>query len=275
MSPGLRNEGDALRRAAVCAPKREYTRVDDPVKQNFVEVPDEARARLEHEGLRHALEAAGVQVHEVPELAGHPNSVFVRDVALAAPGGFIRLRMGLPARRGEDEWMAGHLSALGIACVGSIEPPGLLEGGDVFMMGKVALVGLSSRANAEGVLQLERILEPLGCRVRTAEVPAPYFHLGSILSPVGPERVVCIAGTLPGRFLDGLDVIEAPADSARPASANVLCLGSDEVLADTTESPRTLEALEAAGVRVHALELSEFAKGSGGPTCLVLPLERG
>jgi N-dimethylarginine dimethylaminohydrolase len=111
--------------------------------------------------------------------------------------------------------------------------------------------------------------------VRTAEVPAPYFHLGSVLSPVGPERVVFIAGTLPGRFLDGLDVIEAPADPARPATANVLCLGSDEVLADSTESPRTLEALEAAGVRVHALDLVEFAKGSGGPTCLVLPVERG
>jgi dimethylargininase len=259
----------------VCPPAREYTRVDDPVRQNFVEVPDGSRARAEHAELRHALEAAGVIVDDVPELAGHPNSVFVRDVALGVPGGFVRLSMGLPARRGEDAWLAAHLSKLGVPDAGRIEPPGLLEGGDVFLMGDVALVGLSPRANPEGVRQLSGILEPLGCRVRTAPVPLPYFHLGSILSPVGPARVVCIAGTLPTEFLAGLDVIEAPADPTRPATANVLCLATDEVLADATESPRTLDALAAAGVRVRTLGLGEFAKGSGGPTCLVLPIERG
>jgi dimethylargininase len=271
---GLRSEGDALRRAVVCSPAREYTKVDDPVRQNFVEVPDGERAQAEHTQLRDALAAAGVIVEDVPELADHPNSVFVRDVALGVPGGFVRLSMGLPARRGEDAWLASHLSRLGVPAVGQIEPPGLLEGGDVFIMGDVALVGLSPRANPEGVRQLARILEPLECHVRTAQVPAPYFHLGSILSAVGPARVVCIAGTLPSEFLAGLDVIEAPADPARPATANVLCLRSDEVLADATESPRTLDALAAAGVRIQTLGLEEFAKGSGGPTCLVLPIER-
>jgi dimethylargininase len=202
--------------------------------------------------------------------------VFVRDVALATPAGYLQLRMGLPARRGEDAWMAGQLGALGVERGGAIESPGRLEGGDVFLMGKIALVGLSSRANAEGVRQLEQLLAPFGCRVRAVEVPAPHFHLGSILSPVGPERVLCVAGTLPAAFLAGLDVIEAPAARGEgPATANVLCLGSDEVLADAAERPRTLEALDAARVRVHTVELSEFAKGSGGPTCLVLPLERG
>jgi N-dimethylarginine dimethylaminohydrolase len=47
------------------------------------------------------------------------------------------------------------------------------------------------------------------------------------------------------------------------------------VLADARESPRTLDALDRAGVDVLALDLSEFGKGSGGPTCLALPLGRG
>jgi dimethylargininase len=275
VSLGVRNEGDRLKRVVVCAPTREYALVDDPVAQNFQEVPDSGRALAAHAALRRVLEEAGSVVHAVPELSGHPNSVFVRDVALGVPGGFVRLRMGLPARRGEDAWMARELGALGIGGVGSIEPPGLLEGGDVFLMGSVALVGLSSRANAEGVRQLGRLLEPFGCRVRTVQVPEPYFHLGSILSPVGPARVACVARTLPPSFLAGLDVIEAPVEQGGgPATANVLCLGPNEVLADGTESPRTLDALSAAGVRVRTLDLSEFSKGSGGPTCLVLPLER-
>jgi N-dimethylarginine dimethylaminohydrolase len=32
--------------------------------------------------------------------------------------------------------------------------------------------------------------------------------------------------------------------------------------------------LRRAGFRVHPLDLSEFVKGTGGPSCLVLPLER-
>jgi dimethylargininase len=258
----------------VCPPAREYTRVGDRTRQNFVEVPDADRSLAQHLELRRALERAGADVVDVEELEGHPNSVFVRDVALATPAGFVRLRMGLPARSGEEDWIADHLVSLGISRAGAIEAPGTLEGGDVFLMGTVALVGLSQRANAEGARQLAGILEPLGYEVRTTPVPPPALHLGSILSPVGPERVVCVSGTVPPEFLDGLEVIDAPRDE-RGATANVLCLRAGEVIADAAESPRTLEALERAGVRVHALDLSEFAKGSGGPTCLVLPVERG
>jgi dimethylargininase len=158
--------------------------------------------------------------------------------------------------------------------VGSIRAPGTLEGGDVFLVGGFALVGLSARANADGAEQLGRLLGRHGYRVRTTPVPPPALHLGSVLSPVGAERVVCVQGTLPRDFLDGLDVIEAPRDKP-DATANVLCLGDGRVLADATESPRMLDALEEAGVRVERVDLTEFAKGSGGPTCLALPLERG
>ena len=268
------NEGSRLGRVLVCPPGREYARVDDTVRQNFVAVPDAELASAQHAALVRALERAGAEVVEIRELEGHPNSVFVRDVALVTGAGAVRLRMGLPARRGEEDWMAAGLGAFGVEEVGGIEPPGTVEGGDVFLMGEVALVGLSERANAEGARQLTELLGHLGCRVRTAPVPPPAFHLGSLLSPVGAERVVCVAGTLPPEFLEGLDVIEVPRASAA-TTANVLCLGEGDVLADVTESPETLDALDRAGVRIHALDLSEFAKGSGGPTCLALPLARG
>jgi dimethylargininase len=269
-----KSEGDALRAAVVCAPDVEYTRVDDTVRQNFVRVPDPDASREQHARLRAALAEHGARVHEVPELSAHPNSVFVRDVALVTPEGFVRLRMGLPARSGEEAWLEGHLIALGLPRVGAIEPPGTLEGGDVFLLDDVALVGLSPRANAEGARQLARLLEPMGYRVRTAPVFPPALHLGSVLSPVGPGRVVVVEGTLPADFLEGLDVIGAPRVGV-DASANVLCLADNEVLADAGECPATLEALDGAGVSVRTLELSEFAKGSGGPTCLVLPVGRG
>lgn len=268
------NEGDALGTAVVCPPLREYARVDDPGRHNFLERPDEGRARAQHDELRRLLAGAGVEVVRVSELEGHPNSVFVRDTALVTPRGYVRLRMGLGARRGEEAWVARHLEGLGVPCAGVVEPPGTLEGGDVFLLGGVALVGLSSRTNAEGARQLSRILEGMGCRVRTAPIAPPWLHLGSVLSPVGPDRVVFVRGSLPPDFLSGLDVIEAPSHPHRPATANVICLRPGEVVGDGAESPGTLEALERAGAAVRVLDLSEFGKGAGGPTCLVLPVRR-
>ena len=54
----------------------------------------------------------------------------------------------------------------------------------------------------------------------------------------------------------------------------MICLGPDEVIADESESGPTIAALESAGVMVHPLDLSEFRTGGGGPSCLILPLER-
>jgi dimethylargininase len=248
--------------------------VDSVTRQNFVEVPCADAACRQHSALRRALRGAGAEVVEITELPCHPNSVFVRDVALVVPDGFIRLRMGLPARCSEEAWMADHLASLGMQEVGAIRAPGTLEGGDVFLLGDVVLVGLSERANASGAEQLQALLAPRGYEVRTTPVPPPALHLGSVLSPVGGNRVVAIEGTLPEEFLEGLDVIVAPRDKP-DATANVLCLGEGRVLADARESPGTLEALDRAGVDVSTLDLSEFAKGSGGPTCLALPLGRG
>jgi len=248
--------------------------VDCTTRQNFVEVPCATDACKQHAALRLALAQAGAEVLEIDELEGHPNSAFVRDVALVTPEGFLRLRMGLPARSGEEAWVADYLGALGMPEIGRLEAPATLEGGDVFLLGDLALIGVSERANAEGVTQLKRALEPMGYQVRTTPIVPPALHLGSVLSPVGEERMVCIEGTLPVDFLESLDVIWAPRDKP-DATANVLCLGEGDVLADSRESPRTLEALDRAGVTVRRLDLSEFGKGSGGPTCLALPLQRG
>src|SRR5262245_40822789 len=62
------SEGDVLRRVLVCPPLREYTCVDDKVRQNFVEVPCMDVACVQHGALRRALANAGAEVVQVPEL---------------------------------------------------------------------------------------------------------------------------------------------------------------------------------------------------------------
>src|SRR5512135_1287554 len=96
----VRSEGDRLKRVIVCAPRREYFKVDNLEAHNIGAPADPETARKQHAGLRAALRESGARVINLPELAGHPNSVFVRDACLVTPGGFIRLRMGLMTRRG-------------------------------------------------------------------------------------------------------------------------------------------------------------------------------
>ena len=266
----VRNEGERLRRVAVCAPRTEYFRVDDLTEHNIREVADPQRARAQHEALRALLEIQGVEVVDIDECPGHPNSVFTRDMAVGTPGGFIRASMGIPTRVGEERWMALALGGLGEPCAGAIHPPATLEGGDVVLVGRVAFVGLSKRTNCEGISQLEAILGPLGVEVRVVSLPHPYLHLDQILGVLAPDTLVVCQDLIEPAALDGFQTVPLP---CRRFNVNFICLGPGEIVVPAVNHP-LIAAAQAAGARVHAIDLSEFAKGTGGPNCLVMPIER-
>lgn len=267
----MRNEGETLRRVLVCPPGKEYVTYDDPRRHNIAEPANLPRAQAQHTQLREALALYGAEVVTVPELPGHPNSVFTRDPVVMTPEGFVELHMGLPTRRGEEAWLAQHLEAMGIPRVGRIEPPGTFEGGDLILAGTVAFVGRSSRSNAFGVEQMRGILSRMGYDVRVAPIPDQYLHIGGAMSMIAPDRVLACAGVFPEGFFAGFEVIEVPADNF--VSGNVICLRPNDVIAEASQQV-VIDRLTRFGIRVHALDLSEFIKGSGGPTCLILPVDR-
>ena len=271
----LRNEGNSLQTVAVCTPSDAYFSVADLDAQNINEAADPALTVSQHEALVRVMKGRGVRVLQVPELSGHPNSTFTRDVALSTPEGTIQLRMGLPARRGEPAWIVQVLEEVGEPTVGVIEDPGTVEGGDVVLAGNVAFVGLSERTNREGVRQLGALLQPMGYTLRVCDVPEYCLHLGGAMSAIGPTRVVCCAGFFPDGYFEGFSVVEIPNQDCAPSVANVICLRENEVIANVAENLLTIEILESEGVTVHRLNLSEFRKGAGGPTCMILPVERG
>jgi dimethylargininase len=267
----VRNEGETLRRVVVCAPRREYFRVEDPESHNIGEPADQAKAAAQHRYLRAVLRGAGARVVNLKELPGHPNSVFARDTSLMVPDGYIRLRMGLPTRRGEEEWMAAALDGLGVPCAGRIEKPGTVEGGDVILAGDVAFVGLSARTNRSGAGQLSRLLQKWGYEVRTIALRPPHLHIGGAMSMVGPDTVLCCRRAFPADFFKGFAVVAIPCPEE--ASANVIALGAGRVVVERG-CPGSAEALERSGFSVQQVDLSEFIKGRGGPTCLIMPLDR-
>ena len=268
----VRNEGDRLRRVVVCPPGEEYFNVRDLKAQNMNEAADPARTKDQFDQFTEIMESAGVDVVQVPELKGHPNSVFTRDAALVTPRGYICLRMGLEARRGEEAWMGEILESVGVPLTGKIEAPGTVEGGDVILAGTVAFVGQSTRTNAEGIRQLSLFLEDMDYEIRPAPVQHTSLHIGGLMSAIGLERILCCPDAFPKDFFRGFDTVEI--SCVGPSHGNVICLAENEVIANSAENREGIEALKKHGVKVHAIDLSEFRKGAGGPTCLVLPVER-
>jgi len=251
----------------VCPPEREYFDFSDPGKHNIEERASELEAKRQHEALRRALVSEGCGIRELAELIGHPNSVFTRDPALVLAEGYIRLRMGLRSRRGEEEWIAQELESLGMERAGSVDR-GTAEGGDTIKAENTIFVGLSSRTDIVGATEIDQALKPLGYDVRLVKVPERYLHLGGAMSYLGRDLLLCTDDIYDKDLFRDFDALIV--DSADFVSGNVISTGM-KAIADERNLV-ALEKLDEAGIKTVSLDLFEFIKGRGGPSCLVLPL---
>ena len=87
------------------------------------------------------------------------DSIYVRDAAVVCDRGVILCNMGKPQREGEPAAMEAALRASGCEILGTIQPPGRLEGGDVAWLDERTIaVGHGYRTNAEGIEQLRSFL---------------------------------------------------------------------------------------------------------------------
>lgn len=268
----VKNEGDPLKRVIVCTPKEEYARAGNRKEHNIGDLGDPAIAIRQHDALKETLRAFGAEVLDVPERAGHPNSVFTRDTAICTPQGYIHLHLGLETRQSEGVWMAQILKAQGERCIGEIKPPGTVEGGDVILSGDVAFIGRSVRTNEEGIRQFSQIMTSMGYEIRVIDLPETILHLDKALMVLGAKQVLYCNELISPHDIRGFDGIEI--SCGENTTANIICLGNEEVIVNRSNASVT-GLLRDNGYIVHDLDLSEFAKGMGGPNCLIMPVERG
>jgi dimethylargininase len=217
-------------------------------------------ARAQHAAYEQRLAAAGCIVQRLETAADMPDSVFIEDIAIVFDEIAVITRPGAAARRAESpavaETVARHRP------VRRIEPPGTLDGGDVLRVGRTVFVGCSGRTNAAGIGQLRCTLRPLGYDVREVEVHG-CLHLKSAVTAASAELLVMNPAWIPGADVTGFDVLEVPAEEQY--GANVLRL-ADRVI-HAAAFPRTRERLEARGVHVESVDVSELAKAEGAVTC--------
>lgn len=267
----LIHEAHSLQEVVMCCPQKEYFDVQKISAHNISIIANRNEAINQHKKLIEVIHDYGTKVLLIEELEAHPNSVFTRDTAITTANGYIKLRMGLKTRRGEDEWMSNFLEGRGIPCVGSIKPPGTAEGGDVVLAGNIAFVGMSSRTNKHGANQLRALLSDQGFHVKLARVPEPFLHIGGAMSIIAANTIISVEGVFPRDFFSGFKNIEVP--NTGFITGNVITLGNGQLIANR-ENTQVIDTLQGENFLVHAINLSEFAKGTGGPSCLIMPLYR-
>ena len=267
----VRSEGERLTRVIVCSPKKEYTCVTNLKEHNITELANGKMALLQHDELTTKIKDFRCQIIDLTELENHPNSVFTRDTSLCTPEGYIKLRLGIKSRLGEEEWMAQSLDSMGIPCAGIIKAPGTVDGGDIVLAGQVAFIGKTTRTNEEGINQLAGMLKKMDYEIRVIPLPDSILHLDKALMLVNQRQILYCSDLVPQKFLSSFDLIEIVTSTT--TTANIICLGDNEVIV-SKQNYEVIQVLEEKNFIVHTLDLSEFVKGTGGPNCLIMPIER-
>ena len=178
---------------------------------NFTAAPDFARAIDQYESFLELLRAPGCEITLLPKAQGVGlDSIYVRDASVVCDRGVILCSMGKPQRAGEPAAQEAALRALGCTIIGSIQPPGRLEGGDVAWLDERTIaVGRGYRTNDAGIAQLRAFLSDSIEELLTVPLPhwrgaGDVFHLMSIISPVDRDLAVVYSPLMPVPFREWL-----------------------------------------------------------------------
>ncbi|MGM0588759.1 MAG: dimethylarginine dimethylaminohydrolase family protein [Bacteroidota bacterium] len=226
--------------------------------------PDYQRALQQHEAYITALRTCGLSVHIMDPDEAYPDSVFVEDTALLTPQGAVITRPGAPSRRGETEDIR-NVVAKYFDTIQEITAPGILDAGDVMMVGDHYYIGLSDRTNPVGAEQLIAILKSWGLSGSTVEL-SNVLHLKTGISYLENDHLL-----VSGEFIDRSEFadyhcIEVPEQEAYAANS----LWINERVLVPRGHPQTRQKISELGYEIIELDCSEFQKLDGGLSCLSL-----
>jgi dimethylargininase len=250
------------RRALV---RRPSPRLAEGLLTHLERVPVEVDLALRQwEGYVAALQAEGWETIEVPPAPDCPDSVFVEDTVVMYGDLAVVARPGADSRKPETTGSEQTLRDLGYR-IAHIAAPGTLDGGDVLKHAGTVWVGLGGRTNQAGVDQLAAHLAPLGARVVAVPL-TKVLHLKSAVTALPDGTVVGFEELVddPSVWEHFLAVPEEP-------GSHVVLLDEGTVLMPTS-APLTQRLFEARGLRVVAVDLTEFEKLEGCVTCLSVRL---
>ena len=189
-----------------------------------------------------------------------PDSVFVEDCVVVLKELAILTHLGAESRRAEVEGLAEVLRPF--RELHFIQPPSIVDGGDVLVIGKQIWVGLSNRSDQSAIEQMQKITAPFNYEVRGVNVTG-CLHLKSAVTQVGEKTVLLNPNWIDADIFNEFQTIETHPDE--PNAANALMLG--ETVLFPLAYPLTAQKLIDAGIKIIQLDNSEVIKAEGALTC--------
>jgi dimethylargininase len=223
-------------------------------------------AIAQHHAYESLLEKLGARVVSLPAEPDLPDSMFVEDPAIVLDELAVVFPLGTESRRREAASLAQAISEF--RKLGHVTLPGTLEGGDILRIGRKLFVGVTKRSNAEGIRQLAAILAPHNYKVIAVPVTG-CLHLKSAITFLGRNTLLANRSWFDAAPFSGYDWIDV--DPAEPHAANALALTNTIIF--PASFPRTRTRIEAAGLHVTPLDISELQKAESGLTCSSLIFE--
>jgi dimethylargininase len=226
--------------------------------------PDYKNALIQHKEYVHVLQSCGLEVLVLEADEDYPDSTFVEDTALLIPNCAIITNPGAPSRRGETAAVKEVLQDY-FPIQEQIISPGTVEGGDILKVGIHYYIGLSSRTNQLGAQQVIKILRKYGLDgslVQLEEV----LHLKTGIAYIESDTMVASGEFLSRAEFTKYKILEVAAEESYAAN----CLWINGTVLVPQGFPQTQEAIESAGYRTRAVNVSEFRKMDGGLSCLSL-----
>lgn len=219
-------------------------------------------AARQHQAYRSALQSLGCRVEALPAEHDLPDAVFVEDTALVFDEIAISTRPGASSRRAEVASVARVLQRHRV--LRTIEAPGTIDGGDVMRIGRTVYVGQAARSNAAAVEQLRDLLSAAGPGYAVQAVPThECLHLKSAVTQVAADTLLINPAWVDASTFAQFRLIEV--DPAEEHAANALRIGDGVIY--PTSFPRTQRKLEACGIALTTVDVSELQKAEGAVTC--------
>jgi dimethylargininase len=227
-------------------------------------IVDHRNALAQHARYTETLVNLGLEVTTLPSLEAFPDSVFIEDAAVLVGELAILTRPGAATRRDEPATLSGLLSER-FGIIGSITQPGTLDAGDVLQAGSHFFIGRSERTDEQGAGQLREILIQHGFGATIVPVPEG-LHLKSGVAWLGQSTLLATAPIAALPVFADFDILTVPENETYAANSLLI---NDTVLVPAG-FPATAGLLTAAGLDIHAVNVSEFQKLDGGLSCLSL-----
>ena len=281
---GVASEVDDLKAALMRRPGREVENFNAREVRYSDEPIDVELMRSQHDDLAGIYRDHGVKVYYVEEQReDRPNAVFCRDLMFMTPEGAIIARPGMAARRGEERYVSKTLGDIGVPVLRTISGDGRFEGANAMWIDrKTVVISTGSRCNKNGYEQVAEELRRIGVTdILHMQQPYSNIHIDGIMNMASRDTAIIHASQVPYDVCDalkrkGIKILECPSQTeARKTYAINFVALKPGLIVMAEGSPRTLELLEANGIKVITVNISEIMKGYGAMHCCTAFLKRG